>query len=164
METDITPPPPPPRIVMFTKYRPLKENKVKSTLSHNPHPYMNEGEKRKRERERERKQERKKESSRSAAVAVAAATPDSSSLTSKRSDLCGLFSPKSCILMPSLQQDQSSKYTLQAPFLSIYYCEREFLCSSARIHRNSNDNSTTTNNNNNNNNKRRNFASEGQRE
>jgi hypothetical protein len=39
----------------------LKENKVKSILCHNPHPYMNEGKKREREKETERKQERKKD-------------------------------------------------------------------------------------------------------
>jgi predicted AAA+ superfamily ATPase len=128
IETDI--PTPENRHVQEIQNRPLKENKVKSTLCHNPHPYMNDWKKRKREKEREkaRKKERKKKSSRSTAVAAAAATPDSSSLPSKRSDLCGLFSPKSCILIPSLRQDQSSKYTLQAPFLSIYHCGREFRC------------------------------------
>ncbi len=130
METDI--PPRESSCSRNTKQTVERKRSKKHSLSQSP-PVHERGEKKKeREREREskkaRKQERKKKSSRSAAVAAAAATPDSSSLPSKRSDLCGLFSPKSCILMPSLRQDQSSKYSPQAPFLSIYYCEREFLC------------------------------------
>jgi len=61
METDI--PTPENRHVHEIQNRPLKENEVKSTLCHNPHPYMNKGKKRKREKEREResKKERKKD-------------------------------------------------------------------------------------------------------
>jgi hypothetical protein len=56
METDR--PRPENRHVHEIQNRPLKENKVKSTLCHNPHPYTNEG---KKERERKRERESKKE-------------------------------------------------------------------------------------------------------